>query len=228
LQFDLPARCAERLASGEVEAGLVPVIEAQRQHLEPIGDLCIACRGPVRSILLLSKKPIREIRSLALDASSRSSVMLSRILLSQVYGLEPETRTMPPDLPLMLGSADAALVIGDPALRIQPESTGLHWLDLGELWFRHTGLPMVFAMWSGPQANPALAQLLEQSYAYGRTRLDEIVAAEAEARGIPPLLGASYLRENIIFRLDDDARRGLRLYLSEAAKIEKAAALLNV
>ncbi len=222
LAFDLPARCAERLAAREVDAGLVPVIEAQRQHLEPIGDLCIACRGPVRSILLLSKKPIREIRTLALDSSSRSSVMLTRILLEQVYHLEPETKTLVPDLAAMLGVADAALIIGDPALKIDPASTGLHWLDLGEAWFQHTGLPMVFAMWSGPQPDAALAELLAASYAYGRQRLDEIVAAEAAPRGLDPALAAAYLRDNILFQLTDEARRGLRLYLSEAAKIEAA------
>lgn len=222
LHFDLPARCAERLAAQEVDAGLVPVIEAQRQHLEPIGDLCIACRGPVRSILLLAKKPVREIRSLALDSSSRSSVMLARILLEQVYQLEPETVTMVPDLALMLGAADAALVIGDPALRIDPVSTGLHTLDLGEEWFRHTGLPMVLAMWAGPSPHPQLAALLRASYDYGRGRIDEIVAAEAAQRGIEPALAKRYLEANIVYELDGEARRGLRLYLEEASKMERA------
>lgn len=222
LSFDLPALCADRLAQREVHAGLVPVIEAQRQHLEPISDLCIACHGPVRSILLLSKKPVREIRSLALDSSSRSSVMLTRILLEQVYHLEPELKSMVPDLSAMLGAADAALIIGDPALRIDPASTGLHVLDLGEEWLRHTGLPMVFAMWAGPQPHPELAELLAASYAYGRERLEEIVAAEAAARQLDPALAAHYLQHNILYRLDDQARRGLRLYLSEASKLEAA------
>jgi predicted solute-binding protein len=222
LAFDLPARCAARLAAGEADAGLVPVIEAQRQHLSPIGDLCIACRGPVRSILLLSKKPIRDIRTLALDSSSRSSVMLARILLEQVYRLEPETKTLVPDLPSMLGAADAALLIGDPALKIDPATTGLYWLDLGQAWFEHTGLPMVFAMWSGRQPSAALADLLAASYDFGRQHLDEIVAAEAFPRGLDPALAARYLRDNILYRLTDDARRGLRLYLAEAAKLEAA------
>jgi len=220
LEFDVPSECAERLARGEAEAGLVPVIEAQRQHLEPIGDLCIGCRGPVRSILLLSKKPIREIRSLALDSSSRSSVMLARILLEQVYALEPEMRTMVPDVPAMLGAADAALVIGDPALRIDPASCGLHVLDLGEEWLRHSGLPMVFAMWSGRRASEELSGLLAASYEYGASRLEEVVEAEAAARGIDRGLALYYLSHNIQYRLDEEARRGLRLYLSEAAKLE--------
>ncbi len=222
LSFDIPSVCADLLASKQAGAGLVPVIEAQRQHLEPISDLCIACRGPVRSILLLSKKPIREIRSLALDSSSRSSVMLTRILLEQVYHLEPETLSMVPDLSAMLGLADAALIIGDPALRINPASTGLHVLDLGDEWFRHTGLPMVFAMWSGPQPNQELATILEASYEYGRERIDEIVAAEAAPRQIDAALAGRYLRHNILYRLDGDARRGLRLYLEEATKLEAA------
>lgn len=224
LSFDIPAICADQLQSQHADAGLVPVIEAQRQHLEPISDLCIACRGPVRSILLLSKKPVREIRSLALDSSSRSSVMLARILLEQVYHLEPELKSMVPDLTSMLGAADAALIIGDPALRIEPEATGLHVLDLGEEWLRHTGLPMVFAMWSGPKPNPELAALLEASYEYGRERIQEIVATEAAPRNLNASLAEHYLRHNIVYRLDDDARRGLRLYLETASKMEATVA----
>ena len=83
LDFDLPSVCAQRLEQKQVDAGLVPVIEAARQHLTQIGSLGIACLGPVRSILLLSKVPIPEIRTLALDSSSRSSVMLARIVLEQ-------------------------------------------------------------------------------------------------------------------------------------------------
>jgi predicted solute-binding protein len=131
---------------------------------------------------------------------------------------------MVPDLTTMLGAADAALIIGDPALRIEPATTGLHVLDLGEEWFRHTGLPMVFAMWSGPKPNPELAALLEASYEYGRARIPEIVAAEAASRNIDAALADSYLRHNIVYRLDDDARRGLRLYLETATKMEAALA----
>ncbi len=221
LDFDLPAVCAQRLGSKEVEAGLVPVIEAARQHLPQVGNLGIACVGPVRSILLLSKVPIRDIRTLALDHSSRSSVMLTRIILAEGYGLHPETLIMPPDLNAMLGRADAALIIGDPALRIDPDSTGLHVLDLGEEWYKLTALPMVFAIWAGYRKHPALAAILDESYRYGRARLDEIVTAEAANRKIDPRLAHQYLASIIHYELEADYRRGMQLYIDHAIQHEE-------
>jgi predicted solute-binding protein len=221
LDFDLPSVCAARLAAKEVDAGLVPIVEAHRQHLERIGDLGIACHGSVRSILILAKKPIREVRKLALDSSSRTSVVLARIILEQTYHVEPETITMVPDLNAMLGKADAALLIGDPALRIEPAQTGLETLDLGEEWLRLTGLPMVFAVWAGPTPQPALAQTLRDSYQYGRARLQDIVTAEAAERNIWPGLAYEYLNSTIQYELTPDHQRGADLYLREAAKMEK-------
>jgi predicted solute-binding protein len=220
LDFDLPSICAQRLASRDVDAGLVPVIEVARQHLTQVGSLGIACKGPVRSILLLSKAPLREIRTLALDHSSRTSVMLTRIILAEQYGLYPEMVVQPPDLAAMLGKADAALIIGDPALRIQPEATGLYWLDLGEAWYRLTGLPMVFAVWAGYRQHPALAAVLKQSYAHGRGKIDEIVAAEAAVRAIPADLARHYLEAIIHYELDDEYRRGMKLYIEHAIQLE--------
>ncbi|MFN7545429.1 MAG: menaquinone biosynthetic enzyme MqnA/MqnD family protein [Acidobacteriota bacterium] len=221
LDFDLPAVCAERLGSGQVDAGLVPVIEAARQHLTPVGSLGIACRGPVRSILLLSKVPVREIRSLALDHSSRSSVMLTRIILAEQYRIWPETRTLAPDLPAMLGCADAALIIGDPALRIDPAATGLHVVDLGEEWYRLTGLPMVFAIWAAHDHNDRLAESLERSFEFGRGHLDDIVAAEAAGRRIAPELARHYLNSIIHYELSAEHKRGMKLYIDHAIKLEQ-------
>lgn len=220
LDFDLPSVCAQRLADASVDAGLVPVVEVARQHLAQIGSLGIACRGPVRSILLLSKVPIKDVRTLALDTSSRSSVVLASIILEQGYNLQPETVSMPPDLTAMLGKADAALIIGDPALRIDPEASGLHALDLGEEWFKLTQLPMVFAIWAGAKANPELAVLLEASYQYGRHRLEEIVMAEAMERNIWPGLAYEYLHSLIHYELTDEHKRGMKLYVEEAIKME--------
>ena len=220
LDFDLPSVCAQRLADSAVDAGLVPVVEVARQHLAQIGSLGIACRGPVRSILLLSKVPIKDVRTLALDTSSRSSVVLASIILEQGYNLQPETVSMPPDLTAMLGKADAALIIGDPALRIDPKASGLHALDLGEEWFKLTQLPMVFAIWAGAKANPDLAVLLEASYQYGRHRLEEIVMAEAMERNIWPGLAYEYLNSLIHYELTDEHKRGMKLYIEQAIKME--------
>ncbi len=222
LDFDLPAICAQRLAAREVAAGLVPVIEAARQHLTPIGSLGIACRGPVRSILLLSKVPVRDIRTLALDHSSRSSVMLTRIILSEQYKVSPETLTLAPDLAAMLGRADAALIIGDPALRIDPASTGLHVLDLGEEWFRLSGLPMVFAIWAAHGHHDPLAASLVRSFEFGREHLTDIVMAEAAPRQIWPGLAYEYLSSIIHYELTDEHKRGMKLYIEHAIKMEEA------
>jgi predicted solute-binding protein len=220
LDFDLPSVCAQRLASKEVDAGLVPVIEAARQHLTQIGSLGIACTGAVRSIQLISKVPIAEIRTLSLDSSSRSSVMLARIILDQAYKVSPETTVMTPDLTAMLGKSDAALIIGDPALRIDPNAGGLHSLDLGQAWFDLTGLPMVFAIWAGHQQQPELAKVLEASYEYGKAHLHEIVMAEAAERNIWPGLAYKYMNDIIQYELTDDHKRGMKLYIDEAIKME--------
>ncbi len=220
LDFDLPSVCAQRLANHEVDAGLVPVIEAARQHLTQIGSLGIACTGAVRSIQLMSKVPIPEIRTLALDSSSRSSVMLARIVLDQGYKVTPETSIMQPDLAAMLGKCDAALIIGDPALRLDPSANGLHSLDLGEEWFKLTALPMVFAIWAGHKQDAGLAKILDESYEYGKAHLDEIVMAEAAERSIWPGLAYLYMKSIIQYELTDDHKRGMKLYIEEAMKME--------
>lgn len=220
LDFDLPAVCAQRLASKEVDVGLVPVIEAARQHLTQIGSLGIACTGEVRSIQLISKVPIADIRTLALDASSRSSVMLAHIILEQGYKVTPETSVMQPDLSVMLGKSDAALIIGDPALRLDPNSDGLHSIDLGEEWFKLTALPMVFAIWAGHKQDAGLAKTLQESYEYGKAHLDDIVMAEAAQRSIWPGLAYLYMKSIIQYELTEDHKRGMKLYIEEAMKME--------
>ncbi len=144
-----PSVCADQLASGEADIGIVPVIEMARQKLAYFRETGIASHGPVRSILLVSKVPFGKIRTLATDSGSRTSVMLSRIILAEKYGVEPQVISHPPDLAAMLGEADAALLIGDAALRIDPATLPFETLDLGEQWTNLTGLPMVFAVWAG-------------------------------------------------------------------------------
>src|SRR5882672_2916943 len=131
LRFALPSDCADQLASGTADIGIVPVIEMARQKLEYFRGTGIACRGPVRSILLVSKVPFREIRTIATDSGSRTSVMLSRVILAERFGVEPTMISRRADLAPMLGEADAALVIGDPALRLDPATLPFETLDLG-------------------------------------------------------------------------------------------------
>jgi len=225
LQFALPSVCADQLASGEADIGIVPAIEMQRQHLEYFGGTGIACHGAVRSILLVSKTPPREIRTLTTDSGSRTSVMLSRIILEEKFGVHPTLISRPADLPSMLGESDAALLIGDAALRIDPATLPFETLDLGEEWIRLTGFPMVFAVWSGRKE--LILERYERTFIescrYGLTHLEEIVRNESLARNFPEALVRKYLTEHIVFELGERDYRGLNLYLDRASKLERQA-----
>jgi chorismate dehydratase len=216
LSFSIPSRCADRLAEGTAEIGIVPSIEVARQGLEIIPGTGIACRGPVRSILLVTQTPPERIRTLAVDSSSRSSVMLAQIILARRYGIRPRLRSMSPYLPSMLEAADAALIIGDPALRVEPEKLSCASLDLGAEWCKMTGLPMVFAVWAGrPEiaATPGLAEAFNGSYRFGSENLEEIVQCEAPARHMEKSLAREYLKRNIVFELGEREYEGMRLFL---------------
>jgi predicted solute-binding protein len=139
------------VAEGVADVGLVPVFEVDRLGLAWFPSLGIASRGAVRSILLISKVHPKKIKTLAADSGSRTSVQLARIILAERHGCLPELTTAAPIIDTMLESADAALLIGDAALSVDPVECGLTCLDLGEEWTDLTGLPMVFAVWAGRQ-----------------------------------------------------------------------------
>jgi predicted solute-binding protein len=188
LEFRIPAGCADRLASGAADIGIVPSFELTKQDLEIIPGVGIACHGPVRSILLISSRPAAEIRSLAADASSRTSVELARIVLARKFGVRPRFFAHEPDLEAMLRQADAALIIGDPALRIDPARLPYHVYDLGAEW----------------------------SCRYGRERLEAIVASESARREFAPELVREYLTRHIVHELTDRDYEGMELFLEYA------------
>jgi len=221
LTYDLPFRCAERTVSGEADAGLMPVIEAARLCLPTLGDVGIACRGAVRSILLVTKVPARRIRRLAVDSASRSSVQLARIVLAEGYGCEPETVPMAANLEPMLGECDAALLIGDPALRLDPATLPYETLDLGEEWWKIARLPMVFAMWAGRVDLPESA--FRESLEYGRAHLEDYLERESAARGVGPELAREYLTRHIVYDIGPEERRGMAEYLRAVEELELAA-----
>jgi chorismate dehydratase len=119
-RFDLPAICAAAVGSGDADIGLVPCAELDHLGVDFLPDLGIACDGPVRSILLISKVPFERIRTLSADSSSRTSVALTRIILAERYGCTPVITRHAPELGEMLAACDAALIIGDPALHLDP------------------------------------------------------------------------------------------------------------
>ena len=213
-RFDLPAQCAEALGAGEVDLGLVPCAELDRLGMGFLPGLGIACDGPVRSILLVSKKPLRQIATLAADSSSRTSVALTRILLAERYGCVPTITQQSPKLEDMLAEHDAALIIGDPALRIDPPKLPFETLDLGAEWVAWSGLPMVFAVWAGraEALRPSVARTFQDSYEWGRGHTEEIVARAVAERGFPADLAGEYVRRNIVYELGPRHLAGLELF----------------
>jgi chorismate dehydratase len=221
LTFRVPAECADLLAAGDADIGIVPSFELSRQELRVIPGVGIASRGPVRSILLVSKRPFSEIELLATDASSRTSAALCRVILSRQYGVTPETVSMPPDLDAMLDTADAALLIGDPALRVDPASLPFRVADLGREWTLMTGLPMVFAVWAGrPESvSEDIAQAFRESCRFGLEHVDDIVEIESVRRSFPPDLVRRYLSSHIVYELGPAEYEGLDLFLRTASEV---------
>ena len=221
LCFALPSACADQLASGEADIGIVPVIEMARQKLNYFRGCGIACHGPVRSILLASKVPFDKIRTLATDSGSRTSVMLSRVILAEKFGVEPALASRPADLAAMLGECDAALLIGDPALRLNPATLPFQTLDLGAEWTAMTGFPMVFAVWAGRAEvlQDRFARAFAASLRYGLEHIGAIAKMEAPARGISEDLAREYLTRHIVFELGEREYQGLALFLQFSAEL---------
>jgi chorismate dehydratase len=226
IKFRLPSGCADALERGEADIGIVPAIEVDRLGLNVIPGVGIACRGAVRSILLFSKKPLGEVRTLAADTSSRSSVALSQVILKRRYGTSPALIPCAPDVEVMLRTADAAVIIGDPALRAEPEALPYTCLDLGAEWKELTGLPMVFAVWAcRPEMDAAaLAPAFLESWRLGMQNLDEIVRREAPKRNIPAKLAREYLERNVVFEIKERERDGMRLFVEYARAAREAGA----
>ncbi len=152
IRFDAPSRCAELLDRGEVDLGLIPSIEYLRSpEYSIVPSIAIASRHAVASVALFTQKPRAQVRTVALDSSSRTSAALLQILYLERFGQSPRFVTMAPDLPRMLRQCDAALLIGDAALFLDHEAAGLEKVDLGVEWHELTGLPFVWAFWGGPR-----------------------------------------------------------------------------
>lgn len=227
LSFALPSGCADRLRRGEVDVGLVPVIELARQpDLVVVPGPGIASKGPVRSILLVSKKPLEAIESFAADTGSRTSVVLAQIVAAHAHGIRPQVRPYPPRLDEMLEIADAALVIGDPALRIDATMTDwnrqpVHIYDLGAEWTEMTGLPMVFAVWAVKNlADPdGLVEALAESADYGSSRIEEIVDVESPRLGFPAEAMRDYLTQYVRYEIGDREHEAIRVFLRLACEL---------
>src|SRR5882762_9806861 len=215
-----PSRCAEMLSSGEVDAALVPVIEYQRiPDIAIVPDVCVGSRAAVRSVVIASKQNnLKKIKRVALDDSSRTSVALVKIIFREFLGFEPEWQVAPPDLRTMLEHNDAALIIGDPAMKIPRDKFRV--FDLATLWHEFTGLGFVFAMWmaGASQAERIHAIDLKAIRDEGLAHLDEIAAGYADKAALSPAEVRDYLTGNIVFQMDEKMMKGLELYFELARK----------
>src|SRR4051812_30362136 len=157
LRYDIPSECARLLHAHAIDVGLIPSIEYLRgpQPYIFVPGPAVTSRGPVASVAIYTRVEPHDIRTIAMDTSSRTSVALATVLLHRIFGITAAAVPMAPDLDTMLARADAALIIGDNALFLDPQSairnlpSAIRKLDLGELWTESTGLPFVYAVWAG-------------------------------------------------------------------------------
>jgi len=223
-RFDLPVGCAAALRDRKADIGLLPCAELDQLGLDFLPDLGIACEGPVRSILLISRRPFDAIRTLAVDSSSRTSVALARIILAERHGCRPLVTPHAPSLMKMLAENDAALIIGDPALRLDLETLPYQTLDLGAEWVAWSGLPMVFAVWAGRSEflTADVAEAFRASYRWGREHLDEMVEHASTERGFGNDLARAYFTRHIVYPLSSRHLEGLRLFRKLVLALEPA------
>jgi chorismate dehydratase len=234
LRFDVPSKCAELLHEGAIDLGLIPSIEYNhpitRTEYSIVPDLAIASSGPVASVAIYSQRPMPDVRSIALDTSSRTSVALVRVLCKREFKISPRLEHRGPDLDEMLAACDAALIIGDNALMRDGDGS-VEKIDLGEVWMRTTGLPFVYAFWAGRHGclSPRDVEVLHGARDRGLQHTSEI--AREYFAGLPErqAMGARYLRDNIKYSLGAQERAGLELfyrYAVEAGVISRAEPLL--
>jgi chorismate dehydratase len=209
----VPSLLAKMLEADEIAAALVSSVELFRTPgLTYAPDAAITADGPVESVRLLSKVPIPQIRSVALDTSSLTSVALLRILLTECYNLAPCYVSCPPNLERMLSECDAGLLIGDLGYREYDPS--LHVLDLGAAWKKLTGLPFVYAAWIGrpERLTPDLTDALRRAKVWGTAHLSEIARMEHVRYGETYDRAYHYVADVMRYDISDRERDALRLF----------------
>jgi chorismate dehydratase len=237
-----PARSAELLASNRVDAALVPVIAYQLiEGVRLIPDVCVGAKEHVRSVCLVTKgMSLKDVRTVSLDISSKTSVALTKIIFREFFGFEPVWKDSAPNIEKMLDESDCALLIGDPALAISDLGFGIsdlceagdessftdrqspitnHHLktfDLVELWREFTGFGFVFAMWMTRKESCGIDFAAARNE--GLNHLEEIIANYENDIDLSPGEFEKYLSENISYSIDDSMQKGLELYFELAAR----------
>jgi chorismate dehydratase len=219
IHYTVPSACAEALRAGTADIGIIPAITYQTiPDLVVIPDVAIGAKGPVRSILFVSKHPLAKIKTVAADTSSRTSVALLKIIFRKWWrpnGEQPEFVAVEPDLKKMLKQCNSALLIGDPALKIDPKKYETV-IDLGEEWHERTGLPFVFAFWAVRRAalkdNPLASELpriFQQSRDHGLENVAALAREWAPRASVTEQRVKDYLTKDIDFALAQEELKGL-------------------
>lgn len=229
---DTPDRLGDALLRGDLDIGPISLVPAL-QHADELlvlPDIAVGSDGPVLSVVLAGTRPPAELDGalVALGSTSRTSVLLAKLLLEQRYSIRPRYEVMPPDLTAMLLEADAAVLIGDVALRATHDAAarGLHLLDLGAAWKEWTGLPMVFAVWAArrdyAEAHPGLVKDVHQAFTSSLEesleRVDMVAARAARWEAFDPATLASYFR-TLDFALGPRQLAGVAAFAAKAAEI---------
>ena len=223
LHKDAPDRLNSALVAGDLDIGPISVVEYLRHagDLLLLPDLAVGSDGPVLSVNIVATRPLADLDGgrVALGSTSRTGVLLAQLLLARRYGVTPDYITCPPDLTEMLLEADAAVLIGDVALRALHDAPrrGLHVTDLGQAWREWTGLPMVFAVWAVRRdfaaAHPGLVKDVHEAFLRSRdlclAELDEVAVAAARWEPFDAATLASYFRA-LDFSLGERQLAGLR------------------
>lgn len=211
-----PARSAELLSQARVDAALVPVIAYQSiDDVFLVPDVCVGAHKKVRSVCLATKgQDPKDVKTVALDASSRTSVALTRIIFREFFGFEPKWQTCEPDADKMLVKADCALIIGDPALRLADSNYRV--FDLAGLWNQYTDLGFVFAMWMSRREKSPIDFAAARDE--GLTHVEEITGNYVSDISLSRDEMQRYLTQNIRYSIDEKMRQGMELYFKLARK----------
>lgn len=225
IRYDVPSVCAALLHAGDVDLGLIPIIEyLGSSGYRIVPRVGIGSRGPVASVALFSRVPVASIRRIALDTSSRTSAALLKVLCRYRFQIAPEFVPHPPDLRAMTQGVDAALLIGDPALDADHGALGLQKVDLGEQWTAMTGLPFVYAAWAGRTGavTDADASALQAAQEEGVRSIDAIAAEYGAGDPAATARAGTYLRHNVRYGLGPEEATGLQAFLDYAVEIGAA------
>jgi chorismate dehydratase len=217
---EVPSRLADRLYEGQVDVGMIPVIE----YLRGVGGdivpgICIGAKGPVHSVKVFSKIPLQEAESIAVDRGSRSSVALLRILLAEMYGSQPDLHTVSPRAEDPFHEHDTVLIIGDRAMKV--DAREIHEYDLGAMWYELTHLPFVFAVWvlspaysrdEARERRALLLDILKAAKARGFANLEQLAAEHSVSSGHDEKELIDYWSHSICYDMAENELAGLRRF----------------